>query len=115
MESREQNGEKIAYQNNIPFNGWIKVFQPNIFGLAQVKDGVLNGIAEGFYPSGRKHISEIWKNGRILSAISWKPNGEVCLITGIKEGKGVTLIYDEDGNIFDRTFYHNGKQVFDKE
>ena len=34
-----------------------------------------------------------------MSAVVWKPNGEKCLETNLKDGKGVYVEYKEDGTV----------------
>jgi hypothetical protein len=48
-----------------------------------------------------------------LSIIAWKPNGEVCPDTNVKDGNGVWVEYSPDGTEFWRKTYKDGKLVQD--
>ena len=111
LQIKKENGLEIFYQSDVPFSGWVKRSTPQISAVIQIKEGKANGALEVLYSNGRKCMSQIFKDGKILSAVSWKPNGEMCLITGIKEGTGVTVLYDGEGNEFRRIYYENGKEI----
>jgi antitoxin component YwqK of YwqJK toxin-antitoxin module len=111
LQIKKENGLEIFYQSDVPFSGWVKRSTPQISAVIQIKEGKANGALEVLYSNGRKCMSQIFKDGKILSAVSWKPNGEMCLITGIKEGTGVTVLYDGEGNEFRRMYYESGKEI----
>jgi len=46
-----------------------------------------------------------------MSAEVWKPNGEKCPVTNVKDGNGVTVRYREDGRELFRFTYKDGVQV----
>ena len=48
-----------------------------------------------------------------MSVMVWKPNGEKCPVTNVKDGNGVMVSYKEDGTEFDRVTYKDGVEVED--
>ena len=48
-----------------------------------------------------------------MSAVHWKPNGEKCPVTNVKDGNGVMVFYNEDGTEEFRYTYKDGLKVFD--
>jgi len=42
---------------------------------------------------------------------SWKPNGEICPITNVKDGNGIAVWYNEDGTEGDRLTFKDGERV----
>ena len=48
---------------------------------------------------GRNWRLRSWKDGKIVTADTWKPNGEMCLETKIDElGKGRGVLYNSDND-----------------
>ena len=74
-------------------------------------DGKLNGRSIGWYANGQKKSELIWIDSKLLSGKKWKPNGEVCPITNIKDGNGVRLVYNEDGSEKERFTFKDGVQI----
>ena len=75
-----QNGQKKAVVNNN-------------------KEGKLDGLSIEWYENGQKKKEENHKVNELMSAVVWKPNGEKCLETNLKDGKGVYVEYKEDGTV----------------
>ena len=46
-----------------------------------------------------------------MSSITWKPNGEKCPVTNIKDGNGVIVDYRENGTERRRYTYKYGKLI----
>jgi antitoxin component YwqK of YwqJK toxin-antitoxin module len=38
-----------------------------------------------------------FRDGKPWTAVAWKTNGEKCPVTNLKDGNGVRVIYNEDG------------------
>ena len=51
------------------------------------------GRAEAFYDDGQKAQELNHKDGKVVSAVAWKPNGEKCPVTNVKDGNGVLVSY----------------------
>ncbi|SVD53117.1 uncharacterized protein METZ01_LOCUS405971 [marine metagenome] len=49
----------------------------------------------------------------MLTAVGWKPNGEKCPVTNIKDGNGIRVWYNEDGTEDFRVTYKDGEAVRD--
>ena len=75
------------------------------------KDGVKEGLWNGWYKNGRKARESYWKNGKFISSVSWKPNGEKCPFTDVKDGNGVVVRYCEEGGELSRLTYKDGEPV----
>ena len=77
------------------------------------KDGVKVGLWNGWYKNGRKARETYWKNGKFISSVGWKPNGEKCPITNVKDGNGEVVRYCEEGNELSRLTYKDGEPLED--
>jgi antitoxin component YwqK of YwqJK toxin-antitoxin module len=38
-------------------------------------------------------VTEYYKNGKVMTSVGWKPNGEKCPVTNLKDGNGVKAYY----------------------
>ena len=74
------------------------------------KDGTKEGLAILYDENGQKRFEENYKDGKLMSAEAWKPNGEKCPLTNIKEGNGVMVHYSEDGTQMHRMTYKDGEE-----
>ena len=61
----------------------------------------------------RKAIEKIYKGGLLISAKSWKPNGEKCPETNISDGSGIVVDYRWGGTRWFRHTYKNGLPIFE--
>ena len=77
------------------------------------KDGVKVGLWNGWYKNGRKARETYWKNGKFISSVGWKPNGEKCPMTNVKDGNGEVVRYCEEGNELSRLTYKDGEPLED--
>ena len=80
---------------------------------ANLKDQEMDGVVTSWYENGQKKTESNYLKGKLLSAISWKPNGEKCSISEITNGKGVIVIYNNEGQESHREKYHEGKPLTD--
>ena len=79
------------------------------------KDGKYDGLCI-FYNddgTGQKWEEGTWKDDKRISAEVWKPNGEKCPVTNLKDGNGVLVYYNEDGTERWRRTYKDSKEVYD--
>ena len=86
--------------------GWSAIFE----NLDTNKDGVIDLIIEGedglwtrWYENGQKKEESSFKDGKLMSAVRWKPNGEKCPVTNVEDGNGVVVYYRKDGT----KWFHN--------
>jgi antitoxin component YwqK of YwqJK toxin-antitoxin module len=77
------------------------------------KDGKAEGLYTLWYMNGQKKSEGNWKEGKVMSAKVWKPNGEKCPVTNVKDGNGVLVKYKEDGTEWPRLTFKNGEPVRD--
>lgn len=75
------------------------------------KDGKKDGLMETWYKTGRKKAQTNYKDDKIVSVVSWRPNGEKCPDTNLKNGNGVYVLYNENGTEWRRAIFKNGKFV----
>ena len=116
LQERGTKGEELYAPNEqAAYTGWAKLIYPNgqIMILGQFKDGKLNGLSTGWYENGQKRQEESYKDRKLMSAVGWKPNGEKCPMTNVKDGNGLWVWYKEDGTESFRKTYKNGELVED--
>ena len=75
------------------------------------KDGKRDGLWTEWYYNGQKKLERSYKDGKLMSAESWKPNGEKCPVTNVKDGNGGLVLYNEDGTEWGRAWHKDGKEV----
>ncbi len=68
----------------------------------------------GWYSKGQKRWECTYKDGKLMTAVAWKPNGERCPVTRVVDGNGVWVWYHEsDGTKALRVTYKDGVKVED--
>ena len=50
-----------------------------------------------------------YKDGKVMTIVSWKPNGEKCPVTNVVNGNGVWVAYWENGKELARLTYRDGE------
>ena len=66
---------------------WSKIQDRGGVVYLQNEEIPFTGTAEDWYEDGQKRFERHYKDGKLMSAEVWKPNGEYCLITNLKDGK----------------------------
>ena len=74
------------------------------------KGGRKQGLAILYDENGQKYSEGNYKDGKLMSVEVWKPNGEKCPVTNVKEGNGVMVHYSEDGTQMRRMTYKDGEE-----
>ena len=101
LQIRGKKGEKLFYAPNkqTPYTGWAKVMYDNgqVKVLIPLKDGKKDGLSTTWYENTQKSSEVNFKDGKPMSAVHWKPNGEECPVTNVKDGNGITVYYNDDG------------------
>ena len=77
------------------------------------KEGKQDGLWTFWYENGQKKWEWNYKDGKLWTAIGWKPNGEKCPESNIKDWNGVWVLYDDDGTVSHRRTYKDGELVED--
>jgi antitoxin component YwqK of YwqJK toxin-antitoxin module len=80
--------------------------------LIQVKDGKQDGLGTRWYSNGQKMGEGNFKNGKLWTAVGWKPNGEKSE-TNVVKGNGVVVDYNDDGTEKRRDTFKDGVKVED--
>ena len=75
----------------------------------RMKDGKNHGLETHWYENGQKKGEGRMKDGKLMEAVQWKPNGEKCPVTNLKDGIGVVVWYREDGTVSRRDSWKDGK------
>ena len=116
LEWRGEEGEELLYapDPNTPYTGWEKKMHDNgqVEWLIQVKDGKRDGLATKWYSNGQKMGEGNFKNGKLWTAVGWKPNGEKSE-TNVVKGNGVVVDYNDDGTEKRRDTFKDGVKVED--
>ena len=58
----------------------------------------------------KKQWQVYFKDEKLISSISWKPDGQKCPETNLMNGYGLLVLYNEDGTEMSRSYYKNGKK-----
>ena len=103
-ESSWKNGEK-----NGLFSGWFKNGKKE--RESNYNMGKADGLWSGWYENGQKKRESIWKEDKLMSSISWKPDGQKCSITNLIEGNGIKVSYNSDGTEQSRLSFKDGEIV----
>jgi antitoxin component YwqK of YwqJK toxin-antitoxin module len=73
------------------------------------------GPSKHYYENGNLSSASMWytiDDTTYLNEIrSWKPNGDVCPLTNVKDGTGLFVTYDENGDEEDRAVYKDGRHI----
>ena len=78
------------------------------------ENGQPDGIFEEWYENGRKSAEQIFRQGKLISAVIWKPNGQQCNISRVSNGEGVVVEYDTQGGELNRNLIISGKKLASK-
>ena len=139
LEKRGEVGNQVAYFQDKPYTGktfgyWHKSSQKRVETI--FKDGkkvletwwhkngqkdeemnfvksIWQGPVKGWYSNGQIKKVLNYKSGFLMSVEVWKPNGEECPNTTLKDGNGVLLLYKEDGTVKTHTTVMEGVMVKD--
>ena len=60
--------------------------------------------------SDKKKWQVYFKDEKLISSMSWKPDGQKCPETNIINGNGLLVLYKNDGTELSRSYYKNGKR-----
>ena len=50
-----------------------------------------------YYENGQRRLETNKKYDKLISAVVWKPNGEICPVTNVKDGNGILVEYHDNG------------------
>ena len=118
LQFRDMNGEELAYAPNqqAPYSGWGKVTYDNgnIWRVNQYKDGKDDGPSASWYGNGQQKWESTYEDGKPMSIVVWKPNGEKCPASNLVNGNGVWVVYGDSGTEWYRSTYKDGQPVEDQ-
>ena len=100
--------------NKQPYSGWVKLMDGDLqlVGLTHMRAGKEDGPFTNWYEKGKKASEGSYKDGKPVTFVVWKPNGEKCPVTNLKDGNGVVVFYNDDGTEGARWTYKDGEMVF---
>ena len=101
LEKREVNGEEIYFLKNEkePYTGRsVENYDNGKKLFATYSKGKWSGPAIEYYPNGIKSYEDLYENGKMVFAKSWKPDGSICDVTQAIDGNGVVQTYHPNGN-----------------
>ena len=81
--------------------------------FAELPQPSYTGWGKTKYNDGQISWLSQYKDGKRWSAVTWKPNGEKCPVTNVKDGNGVVVTYIIDGTELYRENYKDGEIVED--
>jgi len=117
LQRRGKEGEALYYVRNqqTPYTGRAKGMRKNgqIRRLDQYKDGKKDGLVQVWYENRQKRSEAKWKDGKLVTIVVWKPNGEKCPVTKVVNGNGVRTWYNDDGTEDFRVTIKDGELVKD--
>ena len=117
LERRDKEGENLIYAQNQqkPYTGWVKIMYDNrqTMSLAQYRDGQLDGQAASWDEDGQTCSEWNYKDGKLMTIVAWKPNGEKCPDTNVVNGNGFWVRYKNDGTEEGRVTFEDGEIVID--
>ena len=110
-----ENGEKAErrYKNGKRGKS-VTVWWPNDQKKSEKlwnEDGKRHGFQRYWYENGRKSAEKKCDNDILVSASSWKPDGEPCPVTKIIDGSGIFVTWHENGQKKSEVYYKNGLEV----
>ena len=73
-------------------------------------DGKKDGVWKHWYENGRQRDQLFYLGSYMVSAIVWKPDGEICSMTDVRAGNGMMVKYKDDGMEWLRISYKDGEK-----
>ena len=113
--SDRRGGKYYTPNQETPYTGWSKSMHENgqMMALWHFKDGKADGLWTKWFDNGQKKEEVTYKDGKLVTAVSWKPNGDKCPVTNVVNGNGVWAWYNPDGTEGVRFTYKDGEVVRD--
>ena len=72
-----------------------------------------NGIRDGqfavFYANGKRHAEAIFNRGKLVTGVTWKPDGTEG--SRVRNGSGTLLMFHHDGSKSRESVYENGVRL----
>jgi antitoxin component YwqK of YwqJK toxin-antitoxin module len=123
----EQHGKAEGWYNNgQPMsvtqweNGKLDGESVNWYENGQKKEEVSlvkgrpSGLAKTWYQNGQKSGEINFDNGLFVSGRKWKPDGNPCPITNLKDGDGESVVYDDSGKVVKTLKFRDGIKLDEK-
>lgn len=108
---RQRLGESVFFPSKSYFSGW--AFEGQRSKLFYFDDGKKEGPFVELYSNKKIMTKGTYDNGKLVEAKVWKPNGDLCTESNVKDGNGVVVKYNGVGVQLSRTNYVNGEEAKD--
>ena len=109
----EQRSDGLTYKkgDTQPYTGQLKMTAPgtNEKYVTHFQDGVRHGLLAVWYASGKRKANAEFNRGRLVSGITWKPNGSQG--SSVVNGSGTFLMFHTDGSKARESVYRDGVRV----
>jgi len=94
--------------DSFPYTGQhvMRDAQGNIQFVSNYEKGVRHGVMAVFYPDGSRCANAEFNNGRLVSGITWRPDGTEG--SRAVDGSGTLIMYHPDGSKARESVYLNG-------
>ena len=79
--------------------------------MRNYKEGKEDGISSEWYENRQLRWKENWNEGKLTSSVVWKPNGDKCTLSNVKNGNGLVIYYGDDGVELRRFAYRDGERI----
>ena len=114
LQKRGEVGNQLYYLPNqdVPFTGKAVAKWPNGQRMTEIsyKDGKHHGLFSMWYENGQQRDQLFYLGSYMVSAIVWKPDGEICSMTDVRAGNGMMVKYKDDGMEWLRISYKDGEK-----
>ena len=81
--------------------------------VSHYKNGLRDGLFAVFYPDGKRKANALFRMNKLVSGITWKPDGSEG--SRIENGNGTFLMYHSNGHVARESVYLNGKRISRKD
>ena len=109
----EQRSDGLTYKegDTQPYTGQltITVAGTNEKYVTHFQDGVRHGLLAVWYANGKRKANAEFNRGKLVSGITWKPNGSQG--SSVVNGSGTFLMFHPDGSKARESVYENGVRI----
>ena len=109
----EKRGDGLTYRKGdpAPYTGQLTMTTrgTNEKWVTHFKDGRRDGLFAVFYSSGKRKANAMFARGKLVSGITWKPDGTEG--SRVEKGTGTFLMFHPDGSKARESVYENGVRI----
>lgn len=109
----EKKSDGLTYRKGdpVPYTGQMIMTTRGINEkwISNFKDGRRDGLFAVFYANGKRKANAVFDRGKLVSGITWKPDGTEG--SRIENGTGTFQMFHPDGSKARESVYENGVQI----